>query len=531
MRTELARSMEQLKKQPTPPYFLSYEIVENETMAATASFGALVSSDSGTRRRQLTIDLRTGSFQLDNTHPIRGSGINIPDGFLTVPIPIDDDPDAIRAMLWYFTDQKYKRAVEQLISVKTNVKVKADETDRAGDFSAAKGETYAEPTAAPLKIDVKAWEDKVRKYTAPFQRHGNIYDVTGSLRANRETRWFVSSDGAAIQTTETSYRLFISAFSKAEDGMELPRYESFYSSTLAGLPDDETVLKAVQKMIDDLRALKTAPLMEPYLGPAILSPRATGVYFHEIFGHRIEGQRSKRENEGQTFRDKVGQKVLPEFLSVYADPTMRTLGKTELAGYYKFDNEGVKARRVPIVENGILKNFLMSRLPIDGFPESNGHGRHAPGFNIAGRQSNLLIVASKTVSPAELKKMLIEEVNKAKLPYGLYFEDIAGGFTMTGRTNPNAFEVIPILVYRIYPDGREELVRGVDLIGTALTAFNKILAADDQTRAFNGTCGAESGGVPVSAGGPALLVAQVEVQKKAKSQERSPILGPPFDDK
>jgi len=186
---------------------------------------------------------------------------------------------------------------------------------------------------------------------------------------------------------------------------------------------------------------------------------------------------------------------------------------------------------VPVVENGILKNFLMSRLPVDGFPQSNGHGRHAPGYNIAGRQSNLLVVASKTVSREQLKTMLIEEVNKAKLPYGLYFEDIAGGFTTTGRNNPNAFEVIPIMVYRIYPDGREELVRGVDLIGTALTSFNKILAADDEAIAFNGTCGAESGGVPVSAGGPGLLVAQVEVQKKPKSQERSPILGPPFDDK
>jgi len=531
MKTEMARSMEQLKKQPTPPYFMSYEIVENEGVSATGSFGALVNSNPGSRRRTLSIDLRTGSYELDNTHPIRGSGLNLPDTLNPYAIPIDDDPDAIRAMLWYFTDQRYKRSVEQLISVKTNVKVKVEETDRAGDFSAVKAATYSEPADAPLHIDIKAWEDKVRKYTAPFQRHGNIYDVRATLGANRETRWFVSSDGAAIQTTETAYRLQIAAFSKAEDGMELPRYETFYSSTAAGMPDDATVLKAVDKIIADLRALKVAPLMEPYLGPAILSPRATGVYFHEIFGHRIEGQRSKRENEGQTFRDKVGQKVLPEFLSVYADPTMRKLGKTDLAGYYKFDSEGVPARRVPVVENGILKNFLMSRLPVDGFPQSNGHGRHAPGYNIAGRQSNLLVVASKTVSREQLKTMLIEEVNKAKLPYGLYFEDIAGGFTTTGRNNPNAFEVIPIMVYRIYPDGREELVLGVDLIGTALTSFNKILAADDEAIAFNGTCGAESGGVPVSAGGPGLLVAQVEVQKKPKSQERSPILGPPFDDK
>jgi predicted Zn-dependent protease len=371
----------------------------------------------------------------------------------------------------------------------------------------------------------------VRKYTAPFQRYGNIYSAQAHITAQRETRWFVSSDGASIQTADTSYRLMISAFAKASDGMELPLYESYYSSTADGLPNDAEVLQKVDKMTKSLMALKLAPVMEPYVGPAIMSPRATGVIFHEIFGHRIEGQREKRENQAQTFRDKVGQQVLPEFLSVYSDPTAKKFGATELAGFYKFDDEGVRARKVTVVENGILKNFLMSRLPVDGFPESNGHGRRAIRRPVAGRQSNLLVVASQTATPEELKKKLIEEAAKRKLPYGLYFEDIAGGFTSVGRAAPNSFEVIPIMVYRIYPDGHEELVRGVDLIGTALTTFNKILAADNQSAAFNGICGAESGPVPVSAGGPGLLFSEIEVQKKPKSQELSPILGPPSDDK
>jgi TldD protein len=531
MKVELARSMEQLKKQPIAPYFLSYEIIETESAGATGSFGALLNSNRGSRRRMLSVDLRVGDYKLDNTHPIRGTAMIMMDNFSSYPMAIDDDPDAIRAMLWYYTDLKFKRAVEQLISVRTNVKVKAEETDKAGDFSPAKGEAYSENAAKALGVDQKIWEDKVRQYTAPFQRFGNIYTARAAFNANRETRWFVSSEGAALETAENTYRLQLTSFAKASDGMELPRYESFYSSTLAGLPDDASVLHAVDKMTKDLMALKNAPVMDAFVGPAILSPRATGVVFHEIFGHRIEGQREKRENEGQTFRDKVGQKVLPEFLSVYADPTLHKFGSTELAGYYKYDNEGVKAQRVTVVENGILKNFLMSRLPIDGFPNSNGHGRRAPGYNVAGRQSNLIVSASKTVSREELKKLLIEEAKLAKAPYGLYFEDIAGGFTSTGRGNPNSFEVIPIMVYRVYLDGHEELVRGVDLIGTPLTVFTRILAADDQQAAFNGTCGAESGPVPVSAGGPGILISQIEVQKKPKSQELSPILAPPFDDK
>jgi TldD protein len=531
MKTELSRSMEHFKKQATPPYFLSYEVIETESTNVSGSFGALVMSGRASRRRSLGIDLRVGSYQLDNTRPIRGAMGNFFDTYSNYEMPVEDDPDALRAMLWYYTDQKYKRAVEQLIAVKTNVKVKAEETDKSGDFSAAKAESYDEADPAPVVFDRAKWEEKVRKYTAPFQRYGNIYAVNATLSADRENRWFVSSDGASIHTGETAYRLMISAFAKASDGMELPRFENFYSSTLEGLPSDEAVLEKVKKMIADLMALKSAPVMTPYVGPAILSPRATGVIFHEIFGHRIEGQREKRENQSQTFRDRVGQKVLPDFVSVYSDPTQKKYGDTQLAGFYKFDNEGVKAQRVTVVENGVLKNFLMSRLPVDGFPESNGHGRREPGYSVAGRQSNLLVVASKTVTPEQLKASLIEEVKKKSLPYGLYFEDIAGGFTAVGRFAPNFFEVIPVMVYRIYPDGKEELVRGVDLIGTALTAFNKIVAADNRSEAFNGMCGAESGQVPVSAGGPGLLFSEIEVQKKPKSQELSPILGPPFDDR
>jgi len=528
---ELSRSMEHFKKLQTPPYFLSYEVVETETSTVTGSFGTLVASGPPVRRRQVGIDLRVGAYELDNTHPIRGAMQIFGDQFNVYPMPLEDDPEAIRALLWYYTDQRYKRAVEQLISVKTNVKVKAEETDKSGDFSPAKAEVYSEPAPPKLEVDRKLWEDKVRRYTAPFQRYGNIYSANSTFTAEKETRWFVSSDGASIQTGQTAYRLSVTAFAKASDGMELPLFEYMYSSTLGGLPKDEVVLEKVQQMTKNLMALKLAPVMEPYVGPAILSPRATGVIFHEIFGHRIEGQREKREGQSQTFRDKVGQKILPEFLSVYSDPTQTKAGPTELAGFYRFDNEGVKARRVAVVENGVLKTFLMSRLPLDHFPESNGHGRRAAGYNVAGRQSNLMVVASQTVTPQELKKQLIEEAKKRNLPYGLYFEDIAGGFTSVGRGVPNFFSVIPTMVYRIYLDGHEELVRGVDLIGTALTTFNKILAADNQYSAFNGICGAESGPVPVSAGGPGLLFSEIEVQKKPKSQELSPILAPPSDDK
>ena len=379
-----------------------------------------------------------------------------------------------------------------------------------------------------MHIGRKLWEEKTRKYTAPFHRYGDLFNSTAVLVADQEARWFVSSDGSMIQTSTTYYRLFIEATSKASDGMELPRYESFAALTPQGLPDDSAVLKAVDKMIADLKALRAAPVVDPYTGPAILSGRASAVFFHEVFGHRIEGHRQKSESEGQTFKKMVGQPVLPTFLSVDFDPTLKRYGGVDLVGSYTFDDEGVRARPVVSVKDGILENFLMGRSPIEGFPNSNGHGRAQAGFEPVARQSNLIIVNSKPIPREQLKKLLIAQIKEQNKPFGLFFDDIQGGFTLTGRSVPNAFNVLPIMVYRIYPDGREELVRGVDLVGTPLTRFSKILAADDEKAVFNGICGAESGQVPVSASGPGILISQIEVQKKAKSQERPPILPVPF---
>jgi predicted Zn-dependent protease len=295
------------------------------------------------------------------------------------------------------------------------------------------------------------------------------------------------------------------------------------------LPGDAQVLRAADKVIADLQALRSAPVVDPYTGPAILSGRASAVFFHEVFGHRVEGHRQKLENEGQTFKKKINQPVLPATFSVYFDPTVKRQGTTDLMGYYPVDNEGVTARRVTVVEQGILKEFLMSRAPIQGFPTSNGHGRAQPGLKPVARQSNLIVDAKEPKTRAELKAMLMEQLTRENKPFGLSFEDIQGGFTITGRTIPNAFNVLPVMVYRVLPDGTEDLVRGVDLIGTPLTAFSKIAAADNQLEVFNGICGAESGQVPVSAVSPGLLISQVEVQKKSKSSDRPPILPPPFD--
>ncbi|MDH3283706.1 MAG: metallopeptidase TldD-related protein [Acidobacteriota bacterium] len=527
--SELDRSLARLKEQPEPVYFMSYEITEAHEVDVASAFGSLVQS-SDRRERLVDIDLRVGGYDLDSSHEIRGGFDPMAyfDRFTRTQLPLADDESAIRAKIWYATDKKYKRAVEKLTKIRTNVQVKVEQEDKSADFSREEPAVFVEPLVR-LDIDRDAWEAKIRRYTAPFARHGNIYEAQARLDATAETRWLVSSEGTRIQTSGTLYRLFISAFTKADDGMELPRYESFTAIEPDGLPSDENVLAVVDGMIADLLALREAPVVDPYTGPAILHGRASGVFFHEVFGHRVEGHRQKSEREGQTFKKKIGQKILPATFSVYFDPTLKSAAGTDLAGFYRYDNEGVKARRVTVIDKGVFKSFLMSRTPIDGFPKSNGHGRKEAGFAPVSRQSNLVVDVKDTVTREQLKKELLKRVKAEDKPFGLIFEDIQGGFTTTGRGSPNAFNVLPIMVYRVFEDGREELVRGVDLIGTPLQAFNNVLMADDTIEVFNGVCGAESGGVPVSASSPSILVSQIEVQKKQKSQERPPILPAPQD--
>jgi len=262
-----------------------------------------------------------------------------------------------------------------------------------------------------------------------------------------------------------------------------------------------------------------------------LTGRAAAVFFHEVFGHRAEGHRQKDVAEGQTFAKKVDEPILPDFLSIVDDTTMKKLGSTDLLGYYEYDDEGVKAHRVTLVDHGVLRDFEMSRSPLVGFPHSNGHGRRQLGASPVSRQGNLIVESSKTVTNAELRAKLLELIKQQHKQFGLLIDDIAGGFTFTGRGQPQAFQVLPLVVYKVFADGRpDQLVRGVDIVGTPLASLTKIVATGDTTEVFNGYCGAESGSVPVSAASPAILTTELEVQKKESSTDRPPILPAPAHD-
>lgn len=530
MKNELNRSFHGLKNAGKEPlYFLQYEINNEDIITLSASYGTITSNNHD-NNRYLSVDVRVGSYKLDNTHQLRGSsGFSGFDFYSpsAAQIPVDNDEFAVREVLWNTTDAEFKKAQERIMKVKSEKETKVTEEDTSADFSKAPKEIYI-GNEAKASLDSITWLSRIKELSKIFKAYPWIYNSYITVTARGNTQYLVNTDGTEIINGVNRYRVSIYADTKADDGMSLYLFRPFFSFNEAGLPSEEVLRTAITSLINDLSALRTAPLVEPYSGPAILENQAAAVYFHEIFGHRIEGHRQKLEREGQTFKDKVGTQILPDFLSIYDDPTMLNYQGQDLNGFYKYDNEGVKTQRVTVVENGILKNFLMTRSPIQGFTSSNGHGRRANGYKVVSRQGNLIVESKNQVSYDSLKKLLIAECKKQNKPYGLIFKDIAGGFTATGRGGTQAFNVTPLLVQRVYQDGHEEVVRGVNVVGTPLVSFSKILVTGNDNAIFNGTCGAESGMIPVSCISPSIFTAEMEVEKKVKEQEKLPILPCPI---
>jgi predicted Zn-dependent protease len=502
-----------------PPYFLSYAVSDASYVAIRAQFGALVDS-SANHMRVADVQVRLGEPKLDNTHGThRGSAVN------SLQLPLTDDRNALARTLWLATNAGYGNAMDNYLRVKTEAEVRAKEEDTSPDFSQEAPQIHIDKPAPPIVVDRAAWEQRVRALSKIFRDYPNVYQNVVMLTVQNETDYFASSEGSEVVAPHLQARLVVFAVTRAEDGMDLFRAQTFEAETVEGLPAEPVLEAAMRDLGKSLEALRIAPVTEPFDGPVILSGRAAAVFFHEVLGHRLEGQRQRGDEEGQTFTKELGKGVLPTFLSVADDPTLTTFGKTWLSGSYQYDDEGEKARRVELIQDGVLKTFLMSRLPIASFSASNGHGRAQTGRMPTGRQGNLIVTSTKSESEAELKKQLVDEAKKQGKPYGLYFEDISSGFAVTTRNSPQAFQVIPLVVWRVYVDGRpDELVRGVSIVGTPLAAMKRILATGDKSEVFNGECGAESGTVPVSAVAPAMLLSEMETQKQAQGTARPPIL-------
>jgi len=524
LKAENEREMAALKQQKEPAHYLAYQLVEQRVVNLESDGGALI-SDSDDTVRNLDVEVRVGRPELDNTRALAddSNGLNTPLVRRGI-VPFGDDKEALANALWLETDRRYREAVSALGYVRQDQStLKARAT--APDFSQEAAETHVDPPAK-LEFNKAQWVERLRRCSAKAL-HGQATRGTCSVVFQQNTAYLVNSEGSQIQTSWTNAQLAVSVGVKADDGMNLSRLEQRFGRSPADLPPDAEIDKMIATVTGDLDALHDAPLAEPYVGPAILEGRAAGVFFHEVFGHRIEGHRQKDLTSGQTFASYIGKIIAPDWLSVYDDPEIVTLNGVQLNGFYRYDDEAVHARRVSLIDGGKLVGFLMGRNPIPGFGHSNGHGRRSPGQSPVARQGNLVVEVAKSVPRTELERLLLDEIKRQNRPYGMIFTDISGGFTNTSAFAPQAFKVNPVMAYRLYPDGRRELVRGIDISGTPLVALQSIRAASREIETFNGVCGAESGWVPVSASAPSLLLERIEVEKGFVPPDRPPVLQPP----
>jgi predicted Zn-dependent protease len=526
MTAELHRAFTSLGKQgddkQLPPYFLSYSVSDATAVMIQAQYGAVV-SNADAHIRVADVQTRVGTPKLDNAH-----GTHRASAVTSTELPLGDDRAALARSLWLATNSGYGTALDNYMRVKTEAEVRAKEEDSSPDFSQEAPQVHLAKPAPPVVVDRAAWAERVKALSRVFREFPDVYQNVVELTAQNETDYYASSEGSEVVTAHLQARVVAYAVTRADDGMDMFRVRTFEAETIDGLPAQAEMEAAVRELGKSLEALRKAPVTEPFNGPAILSGRAAAVFFHEVLGHRLEGQRQRGDEEGQTFTKELGKEMLPAFLSVADDPTVTKFGSTWLSGSYDYDDEGEQARHVDLIQDGVLKTFLMSRLPIASFANSNGHGRAQTGKVPTGRQGNLIVTSTKSVPESELRKQLIEEAKKQGKPYGLYFEDISSGFAVTQRSSPQAFSVVPLVVWRVYVDGRpDELVRGVSIVGTPLAAMKSILATGDKSEVFNGECGAESGTIPVSAVAPAMLMSSIETQKQAQGTARPPILAVP----
>lgn len=530
LKEELHYNMQELQKQEYAPYYMSMRLSEVYNLNLTSSFGT-ISGFAEQEGRTIVPQMRLGSLALDNfKYSSQGAptqGKQMSQGAM---IPLGDEyPESTREAIWRETLKRYQYACDQYEKTKAQASVSVADEDKAPSFSAAPSVSYYESplSVAHCRVDVEVWKKRLNEISIVFKSMPELQSGSASLIFDYDRTYFVNTDGSEVVRNRVSARLMLSAQVKAADGMDLPLSKDYFAYDPADLPDNVTIIADARDMVGRLRALQKAPVADPFTGPAILSGPASGVFFHEIFGHRLEGHRLK--SGGQTFKKMVGEQVLPKEFAVYCDPTLKHYAGTDLNGYYLYDDEGVKARRVDNVVGGVLKEFLMSRVPLDGFPASNGHGRTSHGGDPVARQSNLIVETSRPYTETELRQMLQSEARKQGKEYGYYIRTVTSGFTYTGEGGSlNSFNVTPLEVYRVYVDNRpDELVRGVDMIGTPLSMFSNIMAAGDKPEVFTGMCGAESGWVPVTASSPMIYVSQIETQRRAQSRDIPPLLPAP----
>jgi hypothetical protein len=504
--TELDRSKAQLKMdQVQPPYYIEYRVNEVDDFGAEAAFGA-VRENQHVHVRVLRVVVRIGDYKEDSYFG-RGQGE-------TSILPLDNDPVALRHQIWLATDDAYKAAGQALAEKQAALKQFSADPNPVDDFAKAPRVIAVGPIVK-LEVDEAAWRKTLEDVTSLYKQYPDVQSVTASARFSVINEYLVTSEGTVARNGKTTYFVQLNSSAQAADGMRLGRSPAYMVARIEELPDRETLLADAKRMLETVVALRQAPIVEEeYRGPVLFAADAADDVVASLIGQNVLGRKPQLGKPNRTtgpFATSYKTRVLPNFITLVDDPTMKEFGGKSVVGNYAVDSEGVKAQAVNVIENGVLTNYLVGRQPIRDFLASNGHGRAAPGSFPGPSLGVLLVKSSEVYAWDGLKQKVIQMVKDQDKPYGYRVETLGPGNS-------------PRLLYRVYAkDGHEELVRGAVFNELDIRAIrNDLIAVGNDPLVSNRT-----GGAPTTIISPSLLFGELQVKRADTSKEKLPDYPPP----
>lgn len=499
--TELDRSKAQLKMdQVKAPYYIEYRVDDVDDFSAEAAFGALRQSDRA-HVRILRVVVRIGDYKQDSYY---GQGI----GSASI-LPLDDDAIALRRQIWWVTDEAYKSAADAYAEKLSTLKQFSADPNPVDDFAHAPVITAVRPVIS-LKVNQEEWNKTLQDVTTLYRNYPEVQELGASGRFTAVNQYLVNSEGTITRNGWQAATVTISGFEQAEDGMRLSRNPYWTEERAEDLPSHDALMKEATGMLDTLKALRAAPIVEEsYHGPVLLAPDAADDVVANLIGNNVLGRKAQLGRPNRTtggFATNYKMRVLPKFVTVVDDPTQERFKGKKLVGRYEVDGEGVKSEAVTLVNDGILENYLVGRQPIRDFTSSNGHGRAAPGGPPSPALGTLIVKSSEPLTPEALKRKAAQLATEQGKPYSYRVDTLGPGYA-------------PRLLYRVYPsDGHEELVRGAVFNELDVRAMRHgLLALGDDPLVSN-----RVGGVPQTIICPSLLFEELEVKRADTSKEKLP---------
>ncbi len=529
LREERERAKEGLRIPGHPrPHFLSLQLRDEVGLRLKGRFGGVL-RDRRPHARTALVDVRLGSYRRDQVaHGGLRDNADDSESHGLVSLPLDGSLDGLRYALWRLLEAKYREACDDLLHRKAEELNHLDEHRDLPSFERRPAEQACTLGRLP-PIDEARYRSLVTRVSQRFRRYPRLVDGHVSFGATNATRIFVSTEGAEVITNQARRTVELHTWHFSEEGYGFPQPRSWFVTAEGELPDAAALRRVLHAFDQRFQTLRRAPLLRSFVGPVLLDPRPAGLLVHEALGHRLEGNRLLSGGEGHTFRDALGEALLVEGLNVRDDPRLARWEGRSLVGHFSHDDEGVPADTAPLIEGGTVRGFLTSRAPIGKRHHSNGHARSDRHERAIARMGVTVVDGGEeALDDAALYEAFLEEIRAQDAPYGVRIIEANGGETSTDAYDFQAFLGDVDVAARVFPDGRQELIRGVDLVGTPLNAVRGIVAVGSRQEVDNAWCGAESGYVPVTTISPALVAAELELQSKPDRPMTQYALAPPW---